>query len=184
MDKNIVYGGILIAIVIALIGVFTPAGKLTEQRVMDLVSQFGGTTNYDALDVTDGYSVDGTTVINGSGQLTLGTTLAGIRTGSCTIWAPANTIAATTTQQIVCQSATNGSLTSGLTGVTADSICDLNHASSTNTTVLGLIVSGVSASSTAGSIVAQLGNHTSATFTWTAAASSSAQWNYACFDPA
>ena len=27
----------------------------------------GGTTNYDALDVTDGYMVDGVTVINGSG---------------------------------------------------------------------------------------------------------------------
>ncbi len=28
-----------------------------------------GTTNYDALDVTDGYSVDGTTVIDGSGNV-------------------------------------------------------------------------------------------------------------------
>ena len=29
---------------------------------------FGGTTNYDALDVTDGYYVDGTQVIDGSGN--------------------------------------------------------------------------------------------------------------------
>jgi len=31
--------------------------------------KLGGTTNYDALDVTDGYSVDGTTVIDGSGNV-------------------------------------------------------------------------------------------------------------------
>ncbi len=31
---------------------------------------FGGTTNFDAMDVTDGYYVDGTQVINGSGVLT------------------------------------------------------------------------------------------------------------------
>jgi hypothetical protein len=30
--------------------------------------KLGGTTNYDAVDVTDGYYVDGTSVINGSGQ--------------------------------------------------------------------------------------------------------------------
>lgn len=32
----------------------------------------GGTTNYDALDVTDGYYVDGVQVISGSGALILG----------------------------------------------------------------------------------------------------------------
>lgn len=31
----------------------------------------GGTTNYDAVDVTDGYSVDGTTIIDGSGNFTV-----------------------------------------------------------------------------------------------------------------
>ncbi len=31
---------------------------------------FGGTTNYDQIDTTDGYSVDGTSVINGSGVIT------------------------------------------------------------------------------------------------------------------
>ena len=40
--------------------------------VIALVSsdtKLGGTTNYDALDVTDGYSVDGTTVIDGDGNV-------------------------------------------------------------------------------------------------------------------
>ena len=112
-----------------------------------------------------------------------GTDINGIKVGSCTVWAGANTIAASSTVQAVCQSATDGTLTSGLTGVTADSICNVNVASSTNTTILGLTVGGVSASSTAGNIVFQLGNQTGTTFTWTAAASSSSQWTYSCFDP-
>jgi len=33
----------------------------------------GGTTNYDAIDVSDGYKVDGTTIIDGSGNLSVGT---------------------------------------------------------------------------------------------------------------
>ena len=32
-------------------------------------NQYGGTTNYDTLDVSDGYQVDGTTVIDGSGNI-------------------------------------------------------------------------------------------------------------------
>lgn len=125
--------------------------------------------------------------IDNLGQLTLGangTKLTAIKAGSCTIWDDATTIAASTTGQVVCQSATTGALTSGLTGVTSDSICSLKIASSTNTTSNGLAVLGVSASSTAGSIVAQLSNLTGATFTWSAAASSSSQWKYYCVDPA
>ena len=32
-------------------------------------NQYGGTTNYDDIDVSDGYAVDGTTVIDGSGNV-------------------------------------------------------------------------------------------------------------------
>ncbi len=125
--------------------------------------------------------------VDNSGQLTLGlngTKLTTIKAGSCTIWSSATTIAASSTQQVVCQSATNGTLTSGLTGVTSDSICSVRIASSTNTTYGGLVPVGVSASSTPGSIVVGISNQTGATFTWSAAASSSPQWKYACFDPA
>lgn len=115
---------------------------------------------------------------------TNGTSITAIKTGSCTIWANATTIAASTTKQVECQSATNGTLASGLTGVTADSICSLIMASSTNAVSNGLSVEGVSASSTAGSIVGQISNLTGGTFTWDAAASSSPKWNYFCVDPA
>jgi len=134
-----------------------------------------------AAEVT--FSAVGTRFPNGLTIGTNGTQIATVKTGACTIWVPSTTILGSTTQQIVCQSATDGSLVSGLTGVTTDSICNLHHASSTNATVNGLVVSGVSASSTAGSIVAQLSNLTGATFTWTSAGTSSSQWNYMCVDP-
>lgn len=113
---------------------------------------------------------------------TNGTNINAIVTGNCTIWAPDTTIAASTTQQAVCQSATNGSI-GALTGVTTDSICNVHIASSTNTTSNGLMIGGVSASSTAGTIVTQISNFTGATFTWSANSSSSPQWTYSCFDP-
>lgn len=164
-----------------------------------LFSAFGGSTLggvYNQVNTTfregikvgtsDQFQISSAGAVTTSGAFTVGsngTSLAAIKTGSCTIWAPATTIAASTTQQIVCQSATDGSLTSGLTGVTADSICQLTMASSTNTTSNSLVIAGVSASSTPGSIVARLSNFVGTTFTWSAVASSSTKWNYMCFDP-
>lgn len=54
---------VMIAIaIIAFVGWVTPLGDsaVVEQNL-------AGTTNYDALDVSDGYMVDGTTVIDGTG---------------------------------------------------------------------------------------------------------------------
>lgn len=102
--------------------------------------------------------------------------------GACTIWAPSQTIGATSTQQAVCQSATNGSI-SAITGITTDAVCNVMMASSTNTTNGGLSIQAVSASSTAGTLVLRIANFTGGTFTWSAAATSSSQWNYMCKDP-
>lgn len=110
-----------------------------------------------------------------------GTATKQISFGSCTIWTGANTIAATSSQQIVCQGG-SGSPIVAIPAIPANGNCDLVEASSTNTTIAGLVVAGVSASSTAGSIVANLDNLTGTTFTWTAAASSSSQWDYQCFN--
>ena len=173
MENILKYVGV-VALIIAIIGVYSPVAKE--------VAQLGGLTNFDEVGTTDGYEVDNSQVIDGNGDLVLGTTINAIRTGSCTIWAPATTITATSTQQVECQSATGGDI-STITGVTADSICDLNMASSTNTTIGSLAIGGVSASSTAGTIVARLINLTGTTFTWTAVASSSPKWNYMCIDP-
>ena len=169
--KNIVIGLGVVAIVIAAFALFaSPGGNL-------------GNKTASFVDAVGGFKVNGTSVFNSSGQLTFGTTLAGIRTGSCTIWAGATTISATSTAQVECQSATDGSLASGLTGVTSDSTCELTTASSTNTTLGSIVVAGVSASSTAGSIVARIANFTGTTFTWNSTASSSAKWKYTCLDP-
>ena len=111
---------------------------------------------------------------------TNGNAISQVSFGQCTIWAGANTIAATSSQQIVCQGAAGGPI-AAIANIPANANCDLVEASSTNTTSLGLITMGVSASSTAGTIVANLANGTGATFTWSAAASSSSQWSYQCF---
>ena len=164
---------LIVVAIIAIGGWFTPMGK-------SLLGAVGSWTNYYGVSVAQ-FRV-GSGCDDEFGTCT-GTSLEGIVTGACTIWTPATTIAASTTQQAVCQSATDGSLTSGLTGVTADSVCSVRMASSTNTTSNGLVVGGTSASSTAGSIVVQVSNLTGTTYTWTATASSSAQWKYSCFNP-
>ena len=171
MNNKIIVGTLVAVAIIAIGGYFFPT--VAPQVLPD----FSGITNYDSVTITPTVSGEGLKVG------TNGTAIGGIKAGACTIWAGATTIAASTTAQVVCQSATDGSLTSGLTGVTTDAICQLTMASSTNTTSNSLIVAGVSASSTAGSIVARLSNLTGTTFTWTAAASSSSQWNYTCIDP-
>lgn len=165
MNKSIV--ALLVVIAIIAIG-----GYIVLEH-----KSFGGTTNYDTMSVSE--LKVGVGCNNGFGICT-GSSITSINAGSCTIWAPATTIAASTTQQVECQSATNGSLASGLAGLTANSICQIRMASSTNTTSNGLVLGGASASSTAGSIVVQLSNLTGTTFTWTATASSSAKWNYFC----
>ncbi len=186
-----VVGAVIVLIIGAVLGAFL-VGTATNS------DSFGGTT-YDESnlvgDVRQGLTgvlvmQDGVIVgpiSSGANSVTVGTNgtaLAGVKTGGCTIWAPAQTITATTSQQVECQSATDGSLTSGLTGITADSTCHLTMASSTNTTLGTLVVGGASASSTAGSIVARIINFTGTTFTWDATASSSAKWKYTCYDPA
>lgn len=112
---------------------------------------------------------------------TNGTAINTIVFGSCTIWAPANTITASTSQQAVCQGATTGGI-APIAGIPANGNCDVTVASSTSNVGLGLIIAGVSASSTAGNIVVNLDNGTGATYTWSSTASSSSQWNYTCFN--
>lgn len=179
----------VVALVIAILASAVIVGSYVKSGIADLsTARVGGSSDSGYNATGNGvYAVDGTTVIDGSGQLTLGTNgtqLAAIKTGSCTIWASGTTITATSSQQVECQSATDGSLASGLTGITTDSICSLTMASSTNTTLGTLVVGGSSASSTAGSIVARIINLTGTTFTWDATASSSPKWNYTCLDPA
>lgn len=61
--SKILWGVAVVALVIATIGLFTPVVSTVRGIV-------GGTTNYDAIDVTDGYYVDGVLVIDSGGILT------------------------------------------------------------------------------------------------------------------
>lgn len=63
---------------------------LVSFYAVGLKSPLGGDTNFDSVDVTDGYKVDGTTVISGSGTLTIGsggTTISKYLCGTAT-WNP------------------------------------------------------------------------------------------------
>lgn len=186
-------------LIVAVVGWFLPksngflsSGATGTQNIEDynpLVMQAGFNTAKPAS-FTSTLAVSGASTFTAAstftGAFTLGTngtSMAAIKAGACTIWAPSNTITASTTQQIVCQGSITGNGIVAITGITTDAICQLTMASSTNTTLLGLDVQGASASSTAGNIVARLANLTGTTFTWSSAASSSNQWNYSCIDP-
>lgn len=184
LTKVAAWAGLLLAVVLTFIVLFGSHG-LGGSVIEPLQTDF-----QNGLKVAGSLVFDGT---SGSPTLTLGTDgteLASIHTGTGTIWAPANTIAASTTQQVELQSATNGALTAGLTGITADSTCFVTQASTTPgaTAIGGLVVTGVSASTTAtadaGSIVVKILNLTGTTFTWGSTASSSPYWKYTCLDPA
>jgi hypothetical protein len=65
--ENILIALVILAVILGVVGLFG------DNKQSDL----GGTTNFDAIDVTDGYYVDGTAVISGSSQLADGLTIAG-----------------------------------------------------------------------------------------------------------
>lgn len=175
MDKTkIALGLASVAIVIAIGGYFYPVAVETLGAT--------GTRFPNGLSTTSTSPAAGQVLTTTLQVGTNGTNFAGVKTGSCTIWAPATTIAASTTQAVECQSATTGGI-STITGVTTDSVCQLVAASTTSSVSNGIAVIGTSASSTAGTIVARLSNLTGATFTWTAEASSTPKWNYICLDP-
>lgn len=187
-NKSLVWAGIILA-VLAVFGVgflTTHGGNLgggTSYNESNLVGDvYQGLSH--TLMMQNGVFVGPITTAQAVKVGTNGTSLAGIKTGSCTIWAPATTIAASTTQQVECQGATDGSI-SRISGITSDSTCVLTNASSTNTVSNSIVIAGQSASSTgtSGSIVARISNLTGGTFTWSSTASSSAKWKYLCVDP-
>lgn len=61
MSKKLI-GLLVVAAVVVGLGVLVASGPAAPR--------LGGTTNYDAIDVSDGYKVDGTAIIDGSGNWT------------------------------------------------------------------------------------------------------------------
>lgn len=88
----------VVALIAALIGGFV-AGQVGGDDLL------GGVTNFDSVDVTDGYLVDGATVINGSGNVAIGsggTTITKLLTGTCNLSTGTATIAATSSGAFYC----------------------------------------------------------------------------------
>ncbi len=149
-----------------------------------LIGGFGvGAVARDTTTITNPFNfTQGLTSTTGtfSGAVTIGssgTAMSRMNFGECNIHASANTIAATSTVQVDCQSGTGTQTAiSDLPAWTAGDAMFLTMATSTNTTVEGLSILGVNASTTAGFITIDLFNGTGTTFTWTANASSS--WQY------
>lgn len=135
-NKNLTIG-LVIAIVIAVVGLFTPAGSAVQKV-------FGGLVNYDEVDAT-------AIKIGGSN----GSRIGPIISGTCTLTVQLATIAASTTAPYDC----------AVTGVAVGDTVIANLATSTVYTVgqgAGFFVVGSKASTTAAFITVDLFNGTGA----------------------
>ncbi len=159
----------LVALILAVIACFLPMGNgKTFGNVVD-------TSYFDYFQATTGFNLGSSlTFFNSSGlQVNSSSTRVGrVNTGTCYILAYAATIAASTTAKVDCQATaaiynTNTSRAVALTGVTAGDFVQASLATSTaGTTSNGLVISGASASTTAGYIELYVTNFTGGTFTW------------------
>lgn len=177
-NNGIVWVGILIAIVIAVGSSFMPRQNVvidTQQSQSSPVEGAVGSRFPNGISVGSGV---GSPVQNALLVGANGTNISRINFGFCNIHTGTGitTIAATTTATLDCQAGT-GTATA-LTGVTAGDVCLVMAATTTPTTVEGLSILGVSASSTQGYITLKIFNGTGATYTWASAATSSL--NYHC----
>ncbi len=143
------YGGVLavVAVVIAIVAFYFP-----KQVIVD----FGNKTA-SFWDTAEGYKVDGTTVINGSGQLILGTngsTVTELKAALCDISGTTDTShAATSTKYYYC----------AVTGVASGDVVFAQLASTSALNVIGSwVITDAKASSTAGFIDLMIMNLTGA----------------------
>lgn len=183
MTKHIVLGGLIGAVLAAALGLFVVKPSFSAP----MFERTKWVSDYFSVGTSEQFHVDQDGDLTTSGSVTVGsngTALGGIVSGSCTIWAGATTITASSSVTVECQSATNGGLSASLSGVTSDSVCSLLTASSTSATFGSIAVVGVSPTTTGGSLVARILNNTGTTFTWNATASSTPKWKYSCVDPA
>lgn len=134
----------------------------------------GTTTCLTDLFVT-GEELQGSATVGYSGTLNegnvtrTGTTFTRLNGGTCYIKAYATTIAASSTAQVDCQAtaAVSANGIAALTGVTfGDSVIATLATSTAGTASNGLVITGASASSTAGYVTLYISNLTGTTFTW------------------
>lgn len=137
-----------------------------------------GTSTTQAIVKAAGFHTTGNTILAGLTTLSgtfrsgaSGTEVSRVNTGQCYFKAYATTIAATSSAYVDCQgTAAVGSITgatSALSGVTfGDNVVLQMSTTTTGTTLGGLVVAGVSASTTQGYIQVRVTNLTGTTFTW------------------
>jgi len=182
MNKNIVYGGILIAIVLAVSALFFGGTKTIVKEVpqdygaggtrfpnglsTDSTSPSAGQLRTSTLTVTGASTLTGAVAVGSSG-----TSIAGINTGTCYLNfgnVPAS-ISATTTTTVDCQAsnmlATATTVQSALAGVTAGDKVFLTMPTTTPTTFTSSFILSANASSTAGYITVKFMNGTGGAFT-------------------
>lgn len=166
----------------------------------------GGSTA-DFFNADGGFQVDGTTVIDGSGNVDApitttsatvgasGTAVARVNTGTCYIKPRATTIVASSTAIVDCQGTAavgapwgSGGTQSALTGVADGDLVFVQLATTTaegGTAAAqnrGIVIVGATASSTQGYIQLLIANNTGGTFTWPTSGTASGTASYIVTD--
>lgn len=137
----------------------------------------GGSTNFGGDLVVDAFTAN-TSITLGS----TGTAFTGLNGGTCQLQPDATTIAASTTARVTCHggnwSAGQAAFTA-LTGITSSSKIVASLSTTTaGSTSEGLILLGVTASTTSGFIEARISNQTGTTYTWSTSGSASGTMQY------
>lgn len=171
MSKKSIYIGIVI-VVLLIIGYFgyykftnhpITGGAVSGQLIEDVDPYFRN---------NGGMNTNLPIQMGGTSTFTLGSTGTAITAhnfGTCYIAPYAATIAASSTVSVDCQGtlAWGASGTSALTGITSADNVQLQLSTTTAvSTLMGLHVAGVSASTTAGHIELKISNMTGTTYTW------------------
>lgn len=153
-----------LAILGFVLGGWALVGGNQSAPVPVITGPLGGVTNYDIVDTSDGYRIDGTDVISGTGTIKS----AGTR-GTCYLFPYAATIVASSTAKVDCQGTSNWSVSgpSALSGITfGDAVVATLSTTTSGTINGGIFISGASASTTSGYIQLSITNLTGGTFTW------------------
>lgn len=156
-------------------GVMLSVGGVSTAVVEQVWQKYGNTVRLTAS-TTDVYIPQSDITAKSVTTGTNGTAIDGWKVGECFAWSPANTITASSSQNISCTGA-SGALTA-IAGIGANDDCQLWATTTISSTFGGVLILSSNASSTAGTVNATLFNNTGTTFTWGAVASTS--FKYRC----
>lgn len=150
------------------------------------VAGVGGTTNFDAIALTEGFTNTGATTLASTTATTFkvgqtGTQMNRSNRGICYIKAYATTIAASSTVKVDCQATALSSVSiSALPGIAVGDFVSVSLSTTTaGTTSNGIVLTGAAASTTNGYIELTLSNLTGATFTWPTSGAATGTASYA-----